>query len=92
MNYNNHNGIYLAGSLICAQTLFSLRALYGVMQIYSYERISSLIRTWQSDSFVMRSRHFSGRKPLGTAVPYEENLPTCALSGHEPPTYHILGR
>ena len=34
----------------------------------------------------------SAGKPLGTTVPQDENLPTCALSGLEPPTYHILGR
>ena len=33
----------------------------------------------------------SERKPLGTAVPQDENLPTCALPGLEPPAYHILG-
>ena len=29
----------------------------------------------------------SARKPFGTAVPQNENLPTCATSGLEPPTY-----
>ena len=29
---------------------------------------------------------------MGTTVPQDENLPTCAPSGLEPPTYHILGR
>ena len=28
--------------------------------------------------------------PLGKNVPQDENLPTCALSGIEPPTYHML--
>ena len=28
---------------------------------------------------------------MGTTVPKDESLPTCALSGLEPPTYHILG-
>ena len=30
-------------------------------------------------------------KPLGTTVPHDEYLPTCAPSGLEPPTYHNLG-
>ena len=34
----------------------------------------------------------SASKPLDTTVPQDENLPTCAPSGLEPPTYHILGR
>ena len=35
----------------------------------------------------------SVRKPLDTTVPQDENLPTCAPSGLEPPpTYQILGR
>ena len=74
------------GNLTSARTLFSLRALFGATRIHSYMRMASLIRTRQSDLFVVRSR-----KPLGTSVPQDENLSTCAPSGLEPPTYHILG-
>ena len=47
----------LEGSLISAQVLFSLRALFGEMDHF-YTRIASFIRTRQSDLFVTRSRHF----------------------------------
>ena len=33
----------------------------------------------------------SARKPLGTTVPQDENLPSCAPSGLKPSTYCILG-
>ena len=75
-----------------AQALFSLRALFGATQIQSYARMASMIRMWLSDLYTMRCRHFRRGKPLGATVPQDENIPTCAPSGLEPPTYHILRR
>ena len=44
-----------------------------------------------SDLYETRNRHFR-RENLWVQVYPDENLPSCALSGLEPPTYHILGR
>ena len=48
----------IEGSLISTEALFSLRALFGAKRIHSYTRIASLIRTWLSDLYITRSRHF----------------------------------
>ena len=46
-------------SLISAEALFCLRALLLVAtRIHSYTRMASLIRTWLSDSYTIRSKHF----------------------------------
>ena len=51
--------LFIEGSLISAQALFSLRALFGATRIHSfYTRMASLIRTRQSDVYPTRSRHF----------------------------------
>ena len=73
-----------------AQALFSLRTLFGAMLIHSYTRMSSLIRMRQSDFFCDEKATLSARKALGTTVPWDENLPTCAQL--EPPTYYTLER
>ena len=54
----NNNGIYLfiEGSLISAQALFSLRALFGAMRIHSYTRTASLIRMRQRDLFAKKEK------------------------------------
>ena len=39
-----------------------------------------------------REEGTSYEETFGTAVPQDENLPTCDPSGLKPPTYHILGR
>ena len=84
--------LFIEGSLISAQSLFSLRALFGATRIHSYSRMTSLIRTRLSDLFTREKKALSARKPLGLTLPQDENLPTCAPSGLEPPTYQILGR
>ena len=78
--------LFIEGSLLSAKVLFCLRALFGATQIHSYTRMGYLIRTRLSDL----CSHFWAL--LGTTVPQDENLPTCAPSGLEPSTYHILGR
>ena len=57
----------------------------------------SLIRRWplplgrgRMIFYTRRELGTLGEKTLCTTVP-QESLPTCALSGLEPPTYHILG-
>ena len=44
-----------------------------------------------ADSLLFTKEALSARKPLGSTLPQDENLPNCAPSGLEPPTYHILG-
>ena len=48
-------------------------------------------RTRLSDIGTWREVGTFDKEPLGTTVPQDENVPTCAPSGLEPPTYHILG-
>ena len=84
--------LFIEGSLISAKALFCLRALFGATWIHSYRRMASLIRTRLSDLCTRREVGTFGEETWGTTVPKDENLPTCAPSGLEPPTYHILGR
>ena len=49
--------------------------------------MASLIRTRLSDLSTRGEVGTFGEETFG-----DENLPTCAPSGLEPPTYHILGR
>ena len=82
--HNNNNNIiiinlFIEGSLISAKALFCLfclRALFGATRIHSYTRMASLIRTRLRDLCTRREEGISARKPLGTAVPQDENLPT----------------
>ena len=58
VHYNNGIYLFIEGTLISAQAEFTLRALFGAMRIHSYTKMASLIRTEQSDLYMMRSRHF----------------------------------
>ena len=80
--------LLIEGSLISAIGNVLPKGPLGATRIHSYTRMASWIRMRLSDLYMQ----LSVRKPLGTAVPQDENLPTCAPSGLEPPTYQILGR
>ena len=84
--------LFIEGSLISANALFCLRALFGATRIHSYMRIASLIRTRLSDLCMRREEGTFGEETWGTTVPQDENLPICAPSGLKPPTYYLLGR
>ena len=73
------------GSLISAQALFFLRALFGAKRIHSYRynRMASSIRR-RCATYTRRVGNF-GEQPLGTTVPQDENLSICTPSGLEPP-------
>ena len=84
----------IEGSLIRAKALFCFRALFGATRIQGLALSlgrSRVTYPQKSDFSVTRSRQFR-RGNLGTIVPQDENLPTCAPSGLRPQTYHILGR
>ena len=71
-----------------AETNLALICPTGATSIHSFMRMASFTKMQFSDLYAMRSGHFRRGKHLGTAVPQDENLPTCAQSGLEPLTYH----
>ena len=54
--------LFIEGSLISAQALFCLRALFGATRIHSYTRIASLIRTRLSDLYTRREEGTFGEE------------------------------
>ena len=53
--------------------------------------MASLIMTQQSDLYTRREVGTFGEKTFIYNCTQDENLPTCAPSGFEPPAYHIPG-
>ena len=49
--------LFMKGSFNSTQVMFSLRATFGARPIHSETRMASLVWTWLSDLYVMKSRH-----------------------------------